>query len=181
MDWSAPAKVQAGYTQTDYLTRTERTTVNKSFTASGRLEVTLTRGWEQHQVLSQRDTGKSTLEDQLPALIRLLEIDKAEAGWARQEEERRSEIREERWKEVRRRPSSVWPTSAIPSGPSPSSTAAMPQRPCARTPTRSTRTAALPTPAAQAAHGWAEWIREHAERTDPLNGPAAGTRRTGGT
>jgi hypothetical protein len=37
----------------------------------------------------------------LPALIRLLEIDKAEAGWARQEEERRSEIREERWKEVR--------------------------------------------------------------------------------
>lgn len=102
MDWSAPAKVQAGYTQTDYLTRTERTTVNKSFTASGRLEVTLTRGWEQHQVLSQRDTGKSTLEDQLPALIRLLEIDKAEAGWARQEEERRSEIREERWKEVKK-------------------------------------------------------------------------------
>jgi len=44
--------------------------VNKSFTASGRLEVTLTRGWEQHPVLSQRDTGKSTLEDQLPALIR---------------------------------------------------------------------------------------------------------------
>lgn len=41
-------------TQTDYLTRTERTTVNKSFTASGKLEVTLTRGWEKHPVLSQR-------------------------------------------------------------------------------------------------------------------------------
>jgi hypothetical protein len=29
----------------------------------------------------------------------------------------------------------------------------------------------LEVPAAQAACGWAEWIREHAERTDPLNGP----------
>jgi hypothetical protein len=41
--------------------------------------VTRTRGWEQRPVLSQRDTGRSTLEDQLPALIRLLEIDEAEA------------------------------------------------------------------------------------------------------
>src|SRR5450756_1999105 len=67
-------------TQTDYLTRTERTTVNKSFTASGRLEVTLTRGWEQHPVLSQRDTGKSTLEDQLPALIRCARSARLRAG-----------------------------------------------------------------------------------------------------
>lgn len=35
---------RAFITQTDCLTRTERTTVNKSFTASGRLEVTLTLG-----------------------------------------------------------------------------------------------------------------------------------------
>ena len=84
------------------LTRAERTIASKSFSASGKLEVTPTRGWEQHPVLSQRDTGKSTLEDQLPALILSLEIDKAEADWARQEEERRSEIREERWKEVKR-------------------------------------------------------------------------------
>jgi hypothetical protein len=35
---------RAFITQADYLTRAERTTVNKSFTASGRLEVTLTRG-----------------------------------------------------------------------------------------------------------------------------------------
>ena len=47
--------------------------------------MTLTRGWEQHPVLSQRDTGKSTLEDQLPALIRALEIGQAEADWARKE------------------------------------------------------------------------------------------------
>jgi hypothetical protein len=93
---------RAFITHTDYLTRTERTTVNKSFTASGRLELTLTRGWEQHPVLSQRDTGRSTLEDQLPALIRLLEIDKTEAEWARKEEERRADIRKERWEEVKK-------------------------------------------------------------------------------
>jgi hypothetical protein len=49
-------------TQTEYLTRTERTTVNKSFTASGRLEVTLTPGWERQPILSQRDSGRATLE-----------------------------------------------------------------------------------------------------------------------
>lgn len=138
MGWSAPAKLQVGYTgrgepgpdlliklpsrefqvaireldergrpgrafitQTHYLTRTESTTVNKSFTASGRLEVTLTRGWERPPVLSQRDTGRSTLEDQLSAFIRLLEIDKAEAEWAQKEEERRADIRTERWEEER--------------------------------------------------------------------------------
>jgi hypothetical protein len=54
-------------TQTEYLSRTERTTVNKNFTVSGRLEVALTRGWEKQPILSQRDAGKVTLEDQLPA------------------------------------------------------------------------------------------------------------------
>jgi hypothetical protein len=33
------------------------------------------------------------------------------------------------------------------------------------------RDSALEAPAARAAREWAEWIREHAERTDPLNGP----------
>jgi hypothetical protein len=31
--------------------------------------------------------------------------------------------------------------------------------------------AELKAPDAQAARGWAEWTRQHAERTDPLNGP----------
>ncbi len=126
---------RAFITQTDYLTRTERTTVNKSFTASGRLEVTLTRGWEQHPVLSQRDTGRSTLEDRLPALIRLLEIDKTEAEWARKEEAPRGHPRGTQGG----RPSAVWAMSAMPSASWLSSAAATPQRPCARTPTRSTR------------------------------------------
>jgi hypothetical protein len=33
------------------------------------------------------------------------------------------------------------------------------------------RASAQEAPAARAARVWAEWIREHAERTDPLNGP----------
>jgi hypothetical protein len=113
--------------------------VNKSFTASGRLEVTLTRGWEQHPVLSQRDTGRSTLEDQLPALIRTLEIGEAEAEWARKEEERRAIIRKVRWEEVKKEAFVRVAYDRMPSASSLSSTAAMLQRPCARTPTRSTR------------------------------------------
>lgn len=50
-----------------------------------------------------RYTSKSTLEDQLPVLILVLKI--GEADWTRREEERRSEIREERWKRSRTRPS----------------------------------------------------------------------------
>jgi len=84
---------RAFITQTDYLPDTERTTVNRSFTASGRLEVTLARGLEHHPVLSQRDTGKSTLEDQLPVLIRVIEISKVEADWAQKEEGRRGHAR----------------------------------------------------------------------------------------
>lgn len=163
---------RAFITQTDYLTHTERTTVNKSFAASARLEVTLTQGWEQHPVLSQRDTGKSILEDQLPALIRMLEIDKAEAEWARKEEERRADIRKERWEEVKKEAFArvAHERNAerlLAELDSRDAAAAM------RTYADEidTRAAALEAPAAQAARGWAEWIREHAERTDPLNGP----------
>jgi hypothetical protein len=90
-------------TQTDYLTRTERTTVNKSFTASGRLEVTLTPGWERQPILiSQRDAGRATAEDLLPALVRVLEVGEVEAEWAWKEGERGAAIRQDRWEEVKR-------------------------------------------------------------------------------
>jgi hypothetical protein len=48
--------VQAYATQTDYYMRTERTTANKHFQASGKLEVTITKTWEDQTVLSLRDT-----------------------------------------------------------------------------------------------------------------------------
>jgi hypothetical protein len=159
---------RAFITQTDYLTRTERTTVNKSFTASGRLEVTLTRGWEQHPVLSQRDTGKSTLEDQLPALIRLLEIDEAEAEWARKEEERRADIRKERWEEVKKEAfvRVAYERNAE------RLLAELDSRDAAATMRAyadeiDARAATLEAPAARAARGWAEWIREHCRAHGP--------------
>jgi hypothetical protein len=163
---------RAFITQTDYVTRTERTTVNKSFTASGKLEVTLTRGWEQHPVLTQRDSGRSTLEEQLPALIRVLEIGKAEAEWTRKEEERRADIRKDRWEEVKAEAfvHVAYERNA--------------ERLLAELDSRDTaaamrayaneidaRAAALEAQAARAAREWAGWIREHAERTDPLSGP----------
>jgi hypothetical protein len=130
--------------------------------------VTLTRGWEKHPVLSQRDTGKSTLEDQLPALIRVLEIGEAEADWARKEEERRSVIREERWKEVKK-DAFVHvayernATRLLAELDSRDATAAMRAYPDEI----DARAAALEVPAAQAARRWAKWIRQHADRTDP--------------
>jgi hypothetical protein len=158
--------------QTDYLTHTERTTVNKSFMASGKLEVTLMRGWEQHPILSQRDTGKSTLEDRLPALIRVLEIAEAEADWARKEEERRSDIREERWKEVKKEAfihvayeRNVKRLLAELE----SRNAAAAMRVYADD--IDSHAVELEVPDVQAVREWAEWIREHAEHTDPLNGP----------
>jgi hypothetical protein len=162
---------RAFITQADYLTRAERTTVNKSFTASGRLEVTLTRGWEKHPVLSQRDTGKSTLEDQLPALIWVLEIGEAEADWTRKEEERRSEILEERWKEVKKEAfiHVAYERNAkrlLTELDSRDATAAM----RAYADEIDARAAELEDPDAQATREWAEWIRQHVDRTDPLNG-----------
>jgi hypothetical protein len=133
--------------------------------------VTLTRGWEQHPVLSQRDSSKSTLEDQLPALIRVLEINKAEDEWARKEEERRAVIRKERWGEVKKeafihvayqrnaerlRDDLTHRDSA----------AAM----RAYADEITAHAAGLEEFDAQAACEWADWIRQHAENTDPLNG-----------
>lgn len=142
--------------------------MNKSFTASGKLEVTLTREREQHPILSQRDTGKSTLKDQLPALIRELEIGQAEADWARKEEERRSEIREERWKEVKKEAfvHVAYERNAkrlLTELDSRDAAAAM----RAYADEIDARASALEAPAARAAREWAEWIREHAEHTDP--------------
>lgn len=88
-------------TDTDYYTRTTRTTVNRSFLAAGRLEIIVTKVWEQQTILTRRDTDGASLEDQLAALIRELEIAEAEAAWARQEESRRAKIREGRWEEVK--------------------------------------------------------------------------------
>lgn len=94
-------RVTAFTTETDYYSRTSRTIANKNFEASGRLEVRLSKKWEDGPVLSIRDELGAPLEDQLPTLMRTLEIAEAEAAWSRKEEERRAEIRKVRWEEVK--------------------------------------------------------------------------------
>lgn len=94
-------RATAFITQTDYYTHTTRTIANKSFEASGKLEIKLSKKWEDQTVLSMRDEPATPLENQLPTLIRTLEIAEAEAEWAHQEEERRAEIRRIRWEEVK--------------------------------------------------------------------------------
>jgi hypothetical protein len=102
----------------------------------------------------------------------VLEIGQAEADWARKEEERRSEIREDRWKEVKKeafvhvayeRYAKRLLTELD------SRDTAAPMR--AYADEIDARALALEAPAARAAREWAEWIRKHAERTDLLNGP----------
>ncbi len=159
-------------TQAEYPSRTERTTVNKYFTVSGRLVVTVTRGWEKQPILSQRDAGRVTLEDQLPALVRVLEVAEAEAEWARKEEERRAAIRQDRWEEVKREAfvHVAYQRNA-------ERLVADLARRDAATAMRAyadeiaAHAAGLEASDAQAAREWADWIRRHAERTDPLNGP----------
>jgi epoxyqueuosine reductase QueG len=101
----------------------------------------------------------------------VLEIGEAEADWARKEEERRSEIREERWKEVNKEAfiHVAYQRNAkrlLAELDSRDAAAAM------RTYADEidSHAAELEDPDAQAAREWARWIHQHAERTDPLNG-----------
>lgn len=101
LDQRGRRHVQAYTTETDYYTRTERTTTNEYFQASGKLEVTITKTWKDQIIFSLRDADGATLEEQLPTLVRKLEIAEAEADWSHREESRRSEIRKTRWEEVK--------------------------------------------------------------------------------
>jgi hypothetical protein len=86
-------------------------------------------GWEQRPVLSQHDSGRSTREDQLPALIRALEIGKAEAEWARKRKSGARTSARSAGRRSRKRPSSGWPTNATPIDFVLNSTGAIPLRP----------------------------------------------------
>ena len=101
----------------------------------------------------------------------MLEIGEAEADWARKEEERRSEIREERWKEVKKEAfiHVAYERNAkrlLAELDSRDAAAAM----RAYADEIDAHAAELEDPDAQAAREWAKWIRQHAERTEPLNG-----------
>jgi len=165
-------RVTAFITETAYHTRTTRTIANKDFEVSGKLEVRLSKKWEDETVLSIRDEPGAPIEDQLPTLIRTLEIVEAEAKWSRKEEERRAEIRKVRWEEVkqealtkltyqrnaellrdqleRRRDAAMMRTYAD---------------------EVEARAEQLNGTDADEARKWSAWIRQHADHTDPVNGP----------
>lgn len=165
-------RATAFITQTDYYTRTTRTIANKNFEVSGRLEVKLSKKWEDATVLSIRDEPGAPIEDQLPTLIRTLEITEAEARWSRTEEQRRAELRQIRWEEVkqealtkltyqrnaellrdqleRRRDAAMMRTYAD---------------------DIEARAEQLNDADADGARKWSAWIRQHADHTDPVNGP----------
>lgn len=165
-------RVQAYTITTDYYTRTERTITNKHFQASGNLEVTLTKTWEDQAILSLRDAVGASLEQQLPTLIRKLEIAEAEADWSRQEESRRSKIRETRWEEVKKEAFTklAYQRNA-------ESLEDQLKRLHAAATMRTyaheveARADQVNEPGQDEARKWAAWIRQHADHTDPLNGP----------
>jgi hypothetical protein len=159
-------------TTTDYYTRTERTTANKSFLGSGRLEVTLSNGWEMRSILSLRDTAEATLEEQLPEVVRRLEIAEAEAQWARKEETRRGDIRKVRWEEVKKDAFAklTYERNAE------RLRDELARRDAAASMCRYAdeiiaHAADLDALREASAREWASWIRQHAERINPLNGP----------
>jgi hypothetical protein len=130
------------------------------------------KAWQDHTVLTRRDTGGTTLEDQLPALIRDLQISEAEAQWARKEEERRNGIRQARWEEVKKEAFTkvAYERNAQRLGEE------LARRDAAAAMTAyadeiTARADELDASSAAAAREWAGWIRRHAERTNPLNWP----------
>jgi hypothetical protein len=165
-------KCLAFTTDIDYYTHAQRTTANKNFLASCRMEITLSTAWEQQPVLVLRDTDGATLEEQLPTLIRSLEIAEAEAQWARQEETRRAEIRKVRWGEVRKEAF----TKVAYERNAERLREELVRRDAAAAMREyadeiDARSIELQAADAESTHEWADWIRRHAERTDPINGP----------
>lgn len=175
-------RAQPFVTEWDYYTRKERTVSNKHFQATGNLEVMVTRAWEDQTVLSLRDTGGATLEDQLPVLIHKLKIAEAEADWSRREESRRSEIRKVRWEEVKQEAFTKLTYER--------NAEQLRKQLERRRAAAEMRAYADEVTACSAlregtesedAFRWAEWIRQHADQTDPINGPLRLLRATSAT
>jgi hypothetical protein len=166
------SRVTAFTTESDYYARTSRTIANKHFEPSGKLELRLSKKWEEPTTLSMRDEPGAPIEDQLPNLIRVLEIGEAEAKWAHQEEQRRAEIRKVRWEEVKK--------EALVKVAYDRNVAQLGEQLDRRQAATAMRMYAddiesqaedLDGPAPTEAAEWAAWIRQHADRVDPLNGP----------
>ncbi len=165
-------RVQAYVTETDFYTRGTRTSANRHFQASGRLEVTITKIWEDQTVLSFFDTPDATIEAKLPTLIYKLEVAEAEADWSRQEEARRSEARQTRWEEVKKEAFTKLTyerNAEMLRDQLERRQAAAAMRTYADE--VNARADKLSDPVRDEARNWSAWIRQHADDTDPINGP----------
>lgn len=165
-------RVQAYVTETDYYTRETRTSANRDFQASGKLEITITKIWEDKAMLSVCDSSDGSIEEKLPMLIHKLEIAEAEAGWSRQEEKRRSEARQARWEEVKREAFTKLTYQR--------NTEMLHDQLERRQAAAVMRTYANEIdaqadlrngPDGDEARNWSAWIRQHAAEADPINGP----------
>lgn len=164
-------RVQAYITETDYYTRATRTRANTQFQASGRLEVTIAKPWKDEAILSLGDSFDASIEEKLPTLIHKLEVAEAEANWSHQEEERRSEARQNRWDEVKKEAF----TKLIYERNAEMLRDQLERRQAAaamRTYADEVNAKAdqLDGPASDEAREWSAWIRQHADSTDPIDG-----------
>lgn len=154
-----------------YRGHTSKTVVNKAFAPSGRLTVTVTTGWGATDLFRLSDEPGAPLEDQLPVLIRKLELRVAEEKWEWQERERRQKIRQERGEEIRaavvEKVRYERNTKQAVSQLKDRQTAAWLRDYADEVDVRAGQ---LDGEAAVAAGEWAKWLRDHADRVDPLEG-----------
>jgi hypothetical protein len=166
-------RVQAYTTERDYYTRTERTTANKGFQASGKLEVVIKKPWEDQTVLSLRDTVGAPLEDQLPSLIRELADRRSRSGLVSPGgiatfQDPRDPLGTGEAGSVHEALLRTQCRAA--SGPT--GTIGRPPQTCERTTDEiDCRLRQFAGSEEEKAREWAAWIRQHADRTDPINGP----------
>ncbi|WP_340699060.1 hypothetical protein [Cellulosimicrobium funkei] len=128
-------------------------------------------GTTQPPVGSWSDEKKRTLEEQLPDLFRHLDIAAAETEWERQETERRRRLVQRRWAQVRAAAVEKYRYAKR----ADQLEAELERRESARQmrayADEITAGAGDLDGEGQAdACAWADWIREHASKTDPLNG-----------
>lgn len=134
------------------------------------MKITISKVWEDQPVFSLQDAEGVRLEDQLPVLIRKLEIEEAE--WSRKEEDQHSQIREIHWKEVKQEAfiKLTYERNA-------KQLHDQLERRRAATEMRvyaqiiEAQAGQREGPEKEDALQWASWIRRYANRTDPISGP----------
>lgn len=154
-----------------YGSREQRTVTNRHFGGSGRLMLTVHDRWGEKMITSVRESKNETLEEQLPAVLRTLDIAEAEDAWEREEETRRRAIREERWEEVKQE---AFVQLAYQRNIEQLQQQLAHADDAARMRSYADSVEAHATTLGpsdeEAARGWAAWIRHHATSIDPLNG-----------